>query len=132
MKIKKYSELEDFPYIVLWAHKRELGLPDPQYYPECGMVVETDEGKRICSGFLFRTDAKFSIIGAVMSDPESDPLVRNQALDVLFDGLIELSRQCGFKMISVSTNNQRLCARYEKHGFVAREKGLTIFLREEA
>jgi hypothetical protein len=131
MEIKKYIEAEDFPHIVLWASARGLGLPDPQYYPECGMLIVHD-GRRICSGFLFRTDAKFAFIGGVMSDPTTDPVVRDQALDCLLTGLLELSRQCGFKLVTASSNNSKLQARYEKHGFVGRENGLKILLREEA
>lgn len=130
MEIKKYSEVDDFPHIILWASARGLNLPDAQFYPECGVVV-VHEGKRICSGFMFRTDAKFSIIGGVMSDPMADFAVRDAALDLLLVSLIELSKQCGFKMVSASSNNDRMQARYEKHGFVGRENGLKILLREE-
>lgn len=130
MEIKKYSEMEDFPFIALWATARDLPLPNPDHYPECGMVVSVD-GKRVCSGFMFRTDAKFAIIGGIMSDPGADPGVRNVALDVLIAALLDLARQCGFLLTTVSANNDRLLDRYKRHGFDAKEKGLTIMLRGE-
>ncbi len=130
MEIKKYSEAEDFPHIVLWAAARGLAYPAAEFYPPCGMVI-WHEGKRVCSGFMFKTDANFSIIGGIMSDPKADYAVRNEALDMLFAGLLELSKQCGFKLVSSSANNEKLSARLEKHGFVGRENGLKILLREE-
>lgn len=129
MEIKKYSE-EDLPYLVMWASERGLNLPVPAYHPECGAVV-IHEGKRICAAFLYRTDGHFTAIDGIISDPKADPETRSKALDVLIEGLIELSRQCGFPMVSACSNNEKLCKRYEKHGFKVAEKGLTMFIREE-
>lgn len=129
-EIKTYSEEEDLAHITLWAIQRGLNRPNPDFHPECGFVV-SHEGLKVCAAFLFKTDGKFTALDGVMSDPHSDHDVRDKALDILIEALLAVSRQYGFKLVSASTNNPRLSARYEKHGFKGQEKGLTIFLREE-
>lgn len=130
MQTKVYSEFEDFPFIALWAHKRGMPLPNPDYYGECGMII-LDKGIKICSGFLIRTDCKFALIGNIMSNPDVEREQRDKCLDFMIVALLELARQCGFKLVCGSSNSERLLAKFEKHGFLRREKGITMTLREE-
>lgn len=128
-QLKKFSAEEDLAYLVLWAHKRGLEAPNPHYLPGSGIVILDEEGRRICASFLVLTDANFAIISGFASDPDVDKQVRSEALDLLIEALCERARQLGIDVVSGSSNNKALTARWKRHGFQDRESGLTLMMK---
>lgn len=92
--------------------------------PATGFIVDG-----ICAGFLYRTDSAFGILDWVISNPSVDAAARAQALDELIAALVNEAKRFGQKAIFSSVGHPGLIGRYEKHGFVKSDTGMTNMIR---
>lgn len=91
-------------------------------FPPTGFIVD---GVAAC--FLTKTDSKFAMLEAYVTNPLASPQDRSLALDALTARLIDEARDCGFTTIIGITIDKGLCARaVERHGFtyVGQKHGL--------
>lgn len=115
-----------------WEDHGWTPIPD-SFLPNVGKIVRIEEVP-VCAGFLYRTDSLICILEWVISDKKSDRIIREQALDLLIETLIEVAKKAGFKMIHTSIKHPRLIERMKKHGFSINDEGMTnmsLFFGEE-
>jgi hypothetical protein len=126
--IRPFSVLRDYACIKRWwaAHKWQ-SVPVPML-PKTGLVAEASD-KPLAAGFIYSTDSGIAWLEWIVSDPQSDKLVRNKALNALIDALVKLAGERGFKAVFTSSNHPKLMERYQELGFAATDQGVTHFLR---
>ena len=118
MHVRVYIPAEHYELIANWWTKRDRPVPSPDMMAPTGRIIYM-ENKPICAGFLFKTDSKIAIINHMVSDPNQlDKNLRDEALNLLISHLIHEAYICGFKIVSASSNLDRLNKRYEKLGFI--------------
>ena len=123
MHVRVYDEKENYYLLASWWVRRGNPVPERELMAPTGRIVYYND-KPICAGFLFKTDAKIAVISHVVSNPDPmDKNVRGEALDLLIAHLIKEAHLGGFKMVSASSNLDRLNKRYEKLGFVKTDSG---------
>lgn len=118
----------DFRFVEEWISKRGLQKQDQAFYPPNGRTIVHEE-TLICVGFLTKTDAGYSAIGNFMSNPDVSREIRHEAMNLLIQELLELSRNNGFLHVAASSNNKKLLEFYKENGFAEVEEGLTVFIR---
>ena len=84
-----------------------------------GIMVHNDT-ENICSGFIFFTNAKqYGLMEYIVSTYKvRDKQLREQALILLIDSLIQIAKSKGVKVLFSSLKNQNLKKHYLKSGFI--------------
>jgi hypothetical protein len=119
MRIKRVNE-DDFKRIRLWNRLRSMTTLKRDYYPEIGFIVDD-----VCAGFIVQTDSLICFLDGFASNPHSDKAVRDQALDLLSDTLVNFAHQRGYKLIMAYTRHPSIKKRCRKYGFAYKgEDGL--------
>lgn len=122
LTIRRYDET-DFAVINQWwiAHGWTMV---PSMLPRIGFVVDG-----ICAGFLYQTDSTFALLEWVISNPASEKESRRQGLDLLVEAAIREAKDLGFKVLYSTLKHPALIKRYENHGFVPTDTGMTALVR---
>jgi hypothetical protein len=128
LKILSVDLERDYEHLRAWWEARKFPPPDRKFLPPVGGLVLV-EGTPVCAGFLFQSDANAAIMGNIVSDPAAPGPVRHLALDFLVTALIEQAQDRGFGVICCSTNLEGLMGRFEGHGFVKTDEGVSHFGR---
>lgn len=102
----------DYEEIATWYAGRDQPIPTPKSLPEIGYI---EPG--VAAGFLYRTDANWSLIESYIAHPNSDAKARSESLDLISFALIQTAKEMGFKHIVSITKNPAVVARAKKHGF---------------
>ena len=114
--IRKFKTVEDYPTIAKWW-VRHSWVPVPiQGLPGTGLVSEID-GKPVAAGWLFLSDSCMAWMEYMVGDPDSKFEDRDKGLDEVVEGLSDVARGLGYKIIMVSVGHKRLIDRYSKHDF---------------
>lgn len=119
----RFYKPSDYSEISKWWEARQFPLIPQAALPKYGVIVEG-----FCAGFLYRTDSSIAIMEWVVSNPESDKVMRNDAMNLLVKKLINLGTNLGFESIFTSLNNKKLASRYESFGFVETDKEATNYV----
>jgi hypothetical protein len=119
MHIRPYVETYDYPALITWWEKWQLPLTPPRYLPQ-GMMVEDENGKRVCVGFLFRMSATplFWIEG-IVSEPSVDRAKKAEGLELLVKGLGESAKAQGCELLMGSTPREGLKQVFVDAGYTA-------------
>lgn len=128
MRTRDYQDA-DYRFVSNWWALHNWPAVPRQYLPKTGVIVENDSGLPICAGFLYKTDSKLAWVEYIVSDPLSDTIERGQALDTLINAIIEMAKSMEFEALFTSSVHERLKARYQEHGFIATDTGVTHFVR---
>jgi hypothetical protein len=105
-----------------WPHVEK------HFLPKTGIVVV--ENKRpICGGFLYKTDSAFCLMEWIVADKELDKEVRANGLDKLIKTLSKMAEKDNFKLIFSSLSHPNLISRYQKHGFLPSDTGVTNMVK---
>ena len=127
--IHQFELKEHFALLTRWFEARKFPVPHPQQLPPIGLVMEHD-GYFVCMGFLFRTDSAVAVIAHLCSNPASPGAVRHQGLNYLIASLMKVAEDQGYKMVTCSTNLEKLKSRFEGFfGFARTDENLTNFGR---
>lgn len=72
----------------------------------------------IAAAFLYITDSNLALIDHMVSNPNSDPKARDQALDAIVSELVTIAQNLGFDIVYGITNNEAVIDRGIGHGFI--------------
>lgn len=119
---------ENYEMIKSWWIAR--GAPPALYehLPPTGIVIALD-GRAICAGFLFLTDANIGCIGNLVSDPKVQKDLRQPSIDFLVKFLTGRAKDRGYSMVVCSTNIPKLQDRFKALGFIETDKNVSQFGR---
>jgi len=123
MEIKPYNRLDYWELCSWWAGHGWMA-PDQDMLPEHGFIINN-----ICAGFLYKTDSKIAWLEFIISNPRSEKLERNKALDLLIEQLYSRAKELGFKAIFTSATHKGLIERYKDHGFVVTDTSMTNLVK---
>jgi hypothetical protein len=127
MKTRLYKK-ED--YLILeqfWkTHKDWDNTAIPEFIlPPLGIIVE-ENNAIICAGFIYESkNDQCAWTGWLVSDPNSDKILRDQALTLLLDTIVEHSKKAGHKFLFTSARFIKLIERLEKAGFKRADERMT-------
>ncbi len=109
MTVRRYFP-EDFPTIKEWGaeHGAEYS---PDQFPKVGFMVDG-----VAAFFLYQTDSTCCWLENMVSKKDVDKSVRNIALELIIDAIIEEAKSLGFKVAYASTSNYRVALRAKKYG----------------
>lgn len=128
MNIFRYAP-ENYSILVEWAHGRKYVLPRPSQLPPTGIIViDATKKQGHCAAFLFKTDAKMAVIGAIISNPEADKVERQKSVDFAMEYLSDLAKKEGFETVVISSNIPKFKERIGKK-FTKFEDGVTVYGR---
>lgn len=95
-------------------------LPPKSHYSTTGIMVENN-GQKICSCFLYKTDSAWCILNWFLMNPKATKKNRIGCLDYLIEQSILIAKLMGFQVIDVMIDKDSLIKRLEKHGFNLKE-----------
>lgn len=125
-----YFLQKDFEVIDKWQKLRGLNLTCRAGLPSTGLVV-LDDNEPIACGFLRKCEGNLAIIDSVITNPELSLKKRSKAIDILFERLIELSKEFGIDQIVGITTKSGMIKKSKKHGFIeSNYKLMTLKVRD--
>ena len=120
---------QDYQTIASWLEARGWPAPpDAASLPTCGIVVEGKE-KPLAAGFLYYTNSDIAWVGWPCSDPSSAKLERDQALDIMLEGLAKMAKVSGYKKIWTTTGHAALSARFDRLEWNKGDENITNFIK---
>jgi hypothetical protein len=102
----------DFDQIGTWFSMREMRLPDRSLFPATGFIISG-----IAAGFIYYTDSAVALIDCYISNPDTDPQDRSEAIDAITDALIQSAKFHRCKMIKCDTQLDTIKKRALALGF---------------
>lgn len=104
--------LPDYEVISEWYRDRGLPAPAESSLPTVGYIVPGT-----AAGFLTTTDSDICFLDGYISNPKSDHVERDYALDEITDQLLAVASEMGFKNVLVLTRNPSIEERARYWGF---------------
>jgi len=111
----------DLAEIQSWMKARNLTTKQK---PSTIGVIEP--GVACC--FLYITDSNWAIMDMMISNPASDPKIRDEALFRIGESLCALAKEIGFELISWVTERDTMVKRGTQAGY--QTKAVTFFTKE--
>ena len=118
----RLTTINDYPELVTWWKWHRWSSPPTIELLDnlkFGVMISKD-GKNICAGFLYFTNAKaFGLMEYIISSPqikESD--IRKQALKLLIASLVDIANKKGMHTIITFVKHQNLINTLSDCGFV--------------
>lgn len=126
MKVKWFS-IELFPILQKWLERHgHIGLALDEL-PALGYAVCTDTGIPLAMGFLRLAEGNMAIIDSIASNPDKKPREVSDAIDMLFEKLLQVATDLRIKYVVGATVRNSLVKRTtKKHGFVLTEFKLLV------
>lgn len=87
-----------------------------EFLPTCGYIA-FDKSLLIAAGFLLCTDTNLCFIEYFVSNPTVDWKIRNDAIIMIVEALLEDAKTFGFKVACANFKNKRLAEKASKLGF---------------
>lgn len=115
---------KDYAAVSAWWTAHKWPAIPQDCLPKTGFIVDG-----LAAGFLYRSDSSICWLEWIIGNPQSDKLLRNEALDQVIAALICEAQRLGARMIFTSVVHPRLIERYQKHGFIVSESGMTNLVR---
>ena len=120
---ENYAELSQW-----WAEWGWPPIPEA-YLPPDGLIVSA-EGKNICAAFLYRTNTPICWAENYISFKGADKRIRQNALDLLIESLVEKAMTFNFQVVMSSIHHPVLGKRLEKSGFIVSDTNMTTYMRK--
>lgn len=126
--IRQYTE-EDFPLLNSWWMDWEKTPAWKELLPEESTFIVEYENKPIASACLYLI---FGVQNAAMvehliSDKHSDPVVREEAVDLLVSYMEQVAMQCGYKSLVCFGYNEKVKDRYKELGYQETLQNVSTF-----
>jgi hypothetical protein len=94
-------------------------------------MVEADDGTPLCITWLYYfKHTSGALLGNIVSNPDSDPKVRGEALDLLLLRVTTESDRNGAEVILGITTREGVVRKAAKHGFTKATEHSVEFQRE--
>lgn len=108
----RHYEMEDYPELASWFRARGLALPCDRDLPDEGLIISG-----VAAGFLIQTDTSTAILDFFITNPETSPRARGEALNEISRGLIERARALGFRRVTCDSQLDTIVRRARALGF---------------
>lgn len=98
MQVRRY-ELEDFEQVQSWLEARGMKVFHPAILPKTGFIVN-----HVAAVFVYSTDSDICYLENLISNPNTDNKVRDEAIADLINEAFKEARSQGFKFIMAVTD----------------------------
>ncbi len=112
---------DHYEMLCQWAEKRHMAKPPLFLLPSTGRIVPG-----VAAAFLYKTDSRVGFIENLISNPDANPGVSSEAIDLCVLAIAEEARRLGFEFLWGSTFIPGVVERAKRLGFVARPERLTL------
>lgn len=119
MKAIKFTHPDHYLTLIYWARERQSHIPTSEEMPQQGIVILNDNQEPICMGFIRRIEGGLGMIDGYISDKNAPAIERNEALSLLTEEIINLSKELGLSGLLAITVDAHTLERSLKHGFSA-------------
>ena len=114
----------DYETLSAWWSAQNWPVIPTDCLPAHGLIIDG-----LCAGFLYQSDSKIAWIEWVVGNPSADKLARRAALNLLIDGLAELGKSLGNRIVFTAAKHPGLCARLIERGFQQTDTQMSHFVR---
>lgn len=114
----------DYETLARWWEAHQWPVVPKEHLPKRGFMVN-----ETVAAFLYQTDSAIAWMEWIISDPASDSLVRDVALDLLIEHISKEARDLGFQIVLTLTDKPRLKNRLERLGFHVGDAQTATYLR---
>lgn len=115
MQVERFK-FKHLAIIAHWLKERELNPHLIDELPDVGFVVSEGE-EIIAAGFIRQTEGDYALVDSYITNKNSPPVQRDQALDLITKELINISKSLGFKTLVATSIDQNTIDRSLRHGF---------------
>lgn len=116
METMLFNQKAHKEFVERWLLSRDMSTSHADALPETGLITFY-ESTPVCAGFLRQVEGDFVMIDSMITNPDMHPAVRNEALDIVTSGLIQLARDFGMKKIMANSTDAHTLERAERFGF---------------
>lgn len=123
---------EDYPLLSEWWTFYNFPPPNKDFLPDngtSGVMVEDEDGKPLCAGFLYETNSLTCLLEFVIANPESKGEQRHESLLLLIETLTDLAEEWGYKYIFATVGHEKLIDKYLETGFQKGDVGTTELIK---
>lgn len=117
MHLTLFKPDEHYEMLSEWRKKRNLESMSIDGFPKTGLIVYEKE-KPILASFLYDTDSYWIFIDGTISDPDTTREERNNAVDMVLDGLLELAKFKEKRIIATYISQKHIGKALKEHEFV--------------
>lgn len=124
---------KDYEILVGWWNHYGFPPPAPEFLPDmgkCGIMVEDQDGKPLCAGFIYETNSKVCWMEMIVANPQLEGNKRNDAILYLIDSLSYLAYEWQYKWIYTSLKHEKLKEKYMKAGFQIGQEGTMEMIKQ--
>ena len=131
MQVRLWDRDKDYDTLVKWWKQWQFGIVPKDCLPLDGIIVEVDNIP-MCAGGIYRyPGTAFGFMEWVVTDKYADLRKRHKALKLCIDGIMELAKNNGVRLVYTMTKSSALQKRYQKyHNMVLTESNVKTFLRD--
>ncbi len=105
----------DMPFLDGWMQARSLSF-SPNDLPENGSVVYGDDGP-VAAGFIRLVEGNYAWIDSCVTNPASEPSLRDKAMNLLALALISRAKKLGISHILAFSLDENTLVRSQSFGF---------------
>lgn len=116
----------DYEIMKEWWDIRNFAGTPYEFTPSNGIMVLNGD-QPVVGGFIVETNSNVAMLTSISSDPSLSKEDRGLALDVLIEDAINVCRMLGYGMISCACTIPTLMSRFEKHGLIKTDEGVSHF-----
>jgi len=120
MKLEHYSRKFE-PQLRYWLRVRGFDPELVRDVPQLGYVVDN-----VAAGFIANAEFMFGIMDSFITNPETEPLARHEALTLIIERLIADAKGLGLKRLLAFSTDDGILKRQQHHGFVQHQNKLAI------
>ena len=114
-----------------WIKKRNMDESFILELPVFGFVCYYDE-LPIAMAFIRRCESSVMIFDSLIADPESDPIIRDQCVDVLVSKILSEAKKKRIDKVIAFSNQKRTLDRAFRHGFIKTDyQVITLNLKDK-
>jgi hypothetical protein len=128
LKPRKFNMDQDYNSVAAWWEARGWPAIPKDMLSENGLIIDD-----YCAGWVYSLTNSLYLVECVVSNPGSNKIIRNSAMNTLVDSLCETAKQKGARaaMSFVSqTNTPQLLKRYEDRGFKQTDRNMVSIWRD--
>lgn len=127
MQIERFHHHDHLEYIEELLKLRKLPLTFLDDIPTYGFIAFTDDDEAVATAFIRFIEGGAALIDGLITDPRKSPELRNMAIDLIVQALLDASRQGGIKkMIAYTIDEGTLTRAIKKYGFVQQPHTLIV------
>lgn len=119
---------DDYRLINEWYANRGM-VPVPRHwFPETTWIAIVNK-KPVVSKSLLLTNSVYAMSEYAISDPNSDPRIRKEAILFLNDMLLQEAKKFGFECVVMFSNMERTWEKASESGFQVIGEGYKMLMR---